>query len=130
MNHNYWVRRQRQFAGFGPVLPDPQYNVANTDPAIYGWPIKTIDRGSAHVPFISDACFSGYSTAASKNVTDINTSFANNAPLPPAQKYSGHCIGTTLKSVNVTYVDGHVESHNSAQIQCVYLDNQPAGWFY
>ena len=64
-------------------------------------------------------------------VKDINTSFANNAPLPPAQKYSGHCAGTTLKSVNVAYVDGHVELHVTQKIRCNYFNGgQGAGWFY
>jgi prepilin-type N-terminal cleavage/methylation domain-containing protein/prepilin-type processing-associated H-X9-DG protein len=128
MNHNFWVQRK---SAFGASSPDPSGNIAGTDPALYGWPRKTTDRAAGLVPFVSDACFSGYGTAATQNVRDINTSFANNDPLPPAQKYSGHCAGTTLKSVNVAYVDGHVELHVTAQIRCNFFNGgQQAGWFY
>lgn len=129
MNHNYWVQRKR--AGFASVDPDSNYTIAGTPPALYGWPIKSTDRSSGVVPFISDACFSGYGSPANRNVGDINTTFANNNPLPPAQKYSGHCAGTSLKSVDAAFVDGHVELHTAKAIQCVYFNSeQNSGWFY
>ncbi len=135
MNHNYWVQRQSTTAVAlgGKNMPDssPSATPPNSDPGIWGWPKKTIDQGSSHVPFISDACFSGYGTTGDGKVSDINTSFANNAPLPAAQKYSGHCVGLTLKSVNAAYVDGHVDLHPTAAIVNVYLaSGGPAGWFY
>lgn len=128
MNHNFWVQRK---SGFGVLFLNSSGNVSGTDPAIYGWPLKTTDRASGLVPFVSDSCFSGYGSPSTQNVSDINTSFANNAPLPPAQKYSGHCAGTALKSVNVAYVDGHVELHVTQKIGCKYFNGgQGAGWFY
>lgn len=129
MNHNFWVQRKK--AGFVGADPDSQLTLPNTDPAIYGWPIKTTDRACGHVPIISDACFSGYGSPVTKNLTDINTAFANNNPLPPAQKYSGHCIGSQLKSVNACYADGHVEGHQFNAIQCIYYNSgQNSYWFY
>jgi prepilin-type N-terminal cleavage/methylation domain-containing protein/prepilin-type processing-associated H-X9-DG protein len=131
MNHNFWVQRKR--AGQAFLLTDPAATLPGTDPAIYGWPYKTTDRASGVVPFMSDACFSGYDSGKTpgRNVKDINTDHANNAPLPPANKYSGHCVGTTLKSVNVAYVDGHVSLHTTPQINCVYFNGgQNAYWFY
>ena len=131
MNHNYWVQRKPKAGFFGGGDPDPTYTVANTDPATFGWPGKTTDRAAGVVPMISDACFSGYGSPATKNVSDINTSAANNPPLPPAQKYSGHCAGTRLTSVNAAYPDGHVSVHTTPAIQCVYFNApQNAGWFY
>jgi prepilin-type N-terminal cleavage/methylation domain-containing protein/prepilin-type processing-associated H-X9-DG protein len=130
MNHNFWVQRKKPGL-FNGVNPDPQYTLPNTDPISFGWPVKSTDRAAGVVPMISDSCFSGYGSPGTKNVSDINTSFANNSPLPAAQKYSGHCAGTTLKSVNVAYVDGHVTLHTTPYIQCVYLNTaQNAGWFY
>ena len=127
MNHSIWVQdtfnKFTSFFNAGYIRP-------NTDPQIYGWPNKTTDLASAHVPYMSDGCFSGYGTTASANVSDINLIGANNAPLPPAKKSSGHAIGNSLQSVNSTYVDGHVESHNKSQLRCVYLVNGQAGWFY
>jgi len=131
MNHDYWVQRKPAPQFFGGPIPDPAITVAGTDPASYGWPSKTTDRAAGIVPMISDSCFSGYGSPGTANVKDINTSFANNSPLPPAMKYSGHCVGTKLKSVNAAFADGHVELHVAAKIQCVYLNSgQPAGWFY
>jgi len=130
MNHNLWIQRSNPTL-FNGSDPSPQYTLANTDPAVYGWPVKSTDRACGHVPIISDACFSGYGSPPTKNLTDINTSYANNSPLPPAQKYSGHCVGNSLKSVNACYADGHVELHQFNAIQCIYYNSgQNAYWFY
>ncbi len=133
MNHNFWIQRipPAGFAGGG--TPDPSMTVPGTDPAFFGWPIKTTDRASGVVPMISDACFSGYGTPGTKNVSDINTARANNDTLPAAEKYSGHCAGTKLKSVNLVFADGHVALHTTTTIQCVYYNTGTTGspgWFY
>jgi prepilin-type N-terminal cleavage/methylation domain-containing protein/prepilin-type processing-associated H-X9-DG protein len=130
MNHALWVERT-PIPGVGGGVPLQADALPNTDPALYGFPAKTTDRASGHVPYISDGCFSGYQTGATAGpkLAQINTTLANNLPL--AHKYSGHCVGTALRSVNVCYVDGHVELHGLQQIQCVYdLATQPAYWFY
>jgi prepilin-type N-terminal cleavage/methylation domain-containing protein/prepilin-type processing-associated H-X9-DG protein len=131
MNHNYWVQRKPPPQIFSGPIPDPAKTVPGTDPALYGWPGKTTDRAAGVVPMMSDACFSGYGSPATANVNDVNTTFANNAPLPPAQKFSGHCAGNNLKSVNALYPDGHVALHTTLFIRCVYNNaGQPAEWFY
>jgi prepilin-type N-terminal cleavage/methylation domain-containing protein/prepilin-type processing-associated H-X9-DG protein len=120
-NHNFWVQRAS--------VPDPTRANPGTDPAFFGFPKKTTDRAAGVVPILSDACFAGYGTTASQKTSDINTVLANN--LPAAQKYSGHCIGTKLKSVNAAFADGHVALRTTSFIQCVYLNpSQPANWFY
>jgi prepilin-type N-terminal cleavage/methylation domain-containing protein/prepilin-type processing-associated H-X9-DG protein len=129
MNHSLWVMGAAA-ANVQPVLnPNPPYTIVNTDPAIYGWPVKLSDRASTKVPYMSDGCFTGYGTPGTENVNDINIRGANN--LPAAKKSSGHVTGNTLQSVNSVFVDGHVATHNKKQVTCVY-DNmsQPAGWFY
>jgi len=129
MNHSLWVYRQKP--GFTIKIPDPIYTVPNTDPAIYGWPRKTSDRASSHVPFISDACFAGYGTTADLNPDHINVKYANN--LPNAKKSSGHVFGGSVGSisVNLAFADGRVESHNRPKIKCVYENpGQPCNWFY
>ena len=125
MNHSIWV--SQKFDAFTTLL-NPTLAIANTDPALYGFPIKTSDRAGAHVPYMSDGCFSGYGTTGDANVSHINVSLANN--LPTAKKYSGHVVGGALRSVNSAFADGHVASHNKSQISCVYLNGQPSGWFY
>jgi len=131
MNHTLWALRTA-----GPGLlgkcPDTNACVAGTDPKAYGFPRKTTDGAAGHVPYISDPAFSGYGTSQTTFVKDINTKEANNAPPLPHNKYSGHCMGLTLKNMDVCYPDGHVEKHTAAQILCVQVspNGQPANWFY
>jgi prepilin-type N-terminal cleavage/methylation domain-containing protein/prepilin-type processing-associated H-X9-DG protein len=130
MNHSLWVQgTPSAFSGLLILNPNPPYTIANTDPAMYGWPMKVSDRASVKVPYMSDGCFSGYGSPGTVKVSDINIKGANN--LPTAKKTSGHVIGNTLHSVNSVFVDGHVTMHNKNQVTCIY-DNvdQPAGWFY
>jgi prepilin-type N-terminal cleavage/methylation domain-containing protein/prepilin-type processing-associated H-X9-DG protein len=140
MNHNLWVERSYVMVSpfgnsTGRKVPDPTVSTSatqpNTDPAIYGWPAKTTDRSAAHVPFISDACFSGYGTIASVKTDDINISKANNAGVVQANKSSGHVFGGRRSSisVNLAFADGHVEAHNFQQIRGAYKASD-AGWFY
>jgi prepilin-type N-terminal cleavage/methylation domain-containing protein/prepilin-type processing-associated H-X9-DG protein len=136
LNHNLWVNRRPNSPYIAGSLPDPSVppTVANTDPAIYGWPVKTTDRASAHVPFLSDTCFSGYATGNSggTSVENINITGANNAAtLMAAKKTSGHTYGKSRGaiSVNLVFADGHVSSHNKKQLRCVYVGDSNSGWF-
>jgi prepilin-type N-terminal cleavage/methylation domain-containing protein/prepilin-type processing-associated H-X9-DG protein len=136
MNHNLWVQRVSvTVSPFGGTSTSaPLFTTAGTqpgtDPYLYGWPTKTTDRASAHVPFISDTCFAGYGTPNSTNPNDINTSEANNlAALGYPKKASGHVNGGSAISVNLTFVDGHVESRKKQSLRCVYKATD-AGWFY
>lgn len=128
MNHALWANRT--IPGLGGGDPDPASALTGTDAAAYGFPIKTTDKASAHVAYISDPLFSGYGTGPSKLVSTINTIGANNVPPLPHNKYSGHCYGTTLKNANVCYVDGHVDLHNVNQIQCIIDNSLGIFWFY
>jgi prepilin-type N-terminal cleavage/methylation domain-containing protein/prepilin-type processing-associated H-X9-DG protein len=135
MNHDLWVSRKSTNPNIAGLVPDPGVppTVANTDPASYGWPEKTTDRACAFVPFISDACFSGYGTPGGPNTDNINISGANNeATLVAARKTSGHVYGKSLSSitVNCTYADGHVAPHKKQALRCVYIGDSNSGWFY
>jgi prepilin-type N-terminal cleavage/methylation domain-containing protein/prepilin-type processing-associated H-X9-DG protein len=138
MNHCVWVLRKPNIPGMmmTTTIPDnnPVRTPAGTDPAIWGWPVKTTDQASGHVPFASDGCFSGYQTGVSPSasISTINTVLANNLDSGKTGKYSGHCYGTTLKSVNVCFPDGHVDLHTVNQLRCVqdHPNGQPADWFY
>ena len=135
LNHNLWVNRKSPYAMVAGSLPDPGVppTVANTDPAIYGWPVKTTDRASAYVPFISDACYSGYAAGNSggTSVDNINIVGANNtASLVAAKKSSGHAFNKSLSSVNETFADGHVVSRKKQLLRCVYIGDSNSGWFY
>ena len=126
MNHSLWV--QQRFNAFYQIPADNQI-VPKTDPAIYGWPIKSTDLGSSHIPYMSDACFSGYGTTGS-TVDNINLTGANNVPPLPKNKTSGHAIGSTLLGVDSVYVDGHVVSHKKTDLICVLQGDMNSHWFY
>lgn len=137
MNHNLWVQRVTiTTSPFGSTTSTPLFTSTgtqpNTDPALYGWPAKVTDRASAHVPFISDACFAGYGSPNSVNSDDINIREANNlAALGYPRKASGHANSGSVGSlgVNLAFADGHVESRKKQTLRCVYKA-QDAGWFY
>jgi prepilin-type N-terminal cleavage/methylation domain-containing protein/prepilin-type processing-associated H-X9-DG protein len=135
MNHNLWVQRKVTAPGMTPVtLPDPTIppTTANTDPAIYGWPRKTTDPASGHVPILSDTCFTGYGTAGGGSTDNINITGANN--LANAKKTSGHVFAKSLGSLslNLVFVDGHVESHKKQKLTWVYTGDPQfnPGFFY
>jgi len=135
LNHSLWVNRKSPFANVAGSVPDPGVppTVANTDPADYGWPVKTTDKASAHVPFLSDACFSGYASGnpGGANVDNINVA-GHNGALVAAKKTSGHVYGKSASgiSVNLVFSDGHVASHKKQLIRCVYIGDGGSGWFY
>lgn len=131
MNHNLWVSRKSTAPGFGatPAIPTTTTTVVGTDPGLYGWPSKTTDIASSHVPFISDSCLAGYGTTPSINISDINITTMNN--FPTAKKYSGHVYRGQLSSVDAVFADGHVVTRNRTQIQCVWRNpDGQSTWFY
>jgi prepilin-type N-terminal cleavage/methylation domain-containing protein/prepilin-type processing-associated H-X9-DG protein len=147
MNHDLWVSRIVPNQGPNIPIPNPQvgYTQPGTDAAqpIIGWPSKTTDMASKIIPFLSDACFSGYNANSSMPgnslVANINITYANNFGTPAStqailiDKYSAHVYGKKLININLVFVDGHVEQHNASQIKCVYdnLQSSPQScWFY
>jgi len=128
MNHNLWVQRESETFG---KCPANQSQFADTDPDTKGWPVKMTDHCISLVPFISDACFSGYGSTGSTNVNDINLVGANNTSgLIKAKKSSGHAFNGVLESVNLAFADGHVQSHSKPQIRCYFMGGSDSGWFY
>jgi prepilin-type N-terminal cleavage/methylation domain-containing protein/prepilin-type processing-associated H-X9-DG protein len=129
LNHNLWVKRDASSPAPGNIQP-------NTDLANYGFPEKTTSTASSQIPYMSDACFSGYDSTksgAGTTVNDINITGANNLFVSGVnlKKTSGHVSNHQVQSVNMVFADGHVATHNRSQIKCVWLDGgQPAGFFY
>ncbi len=132
LNHNLWVKKTD---AAGTTGPNPGYIQPNTDLALYGFPEKTTSVASAHVPFMSDACFSGYdnSKPGGTSLKDINITGANNlfaGSTQLKQKSSGHVSNGQIQSVNMVFADGHAVTRNKQQIQCVWFDpNQGNGGY-
>ena len=96
--HCWWV--PRLFNTFSPlVFPSPKSGTARLPD---GWPVRTTDTIAGWQPIISDYCYTG---AGDTNI---------------AHALAGHSVGNSLRSVNVTYGDGHVETHSVGQIQWQY----------
>jgi prepilin-type processing-associated H-X9-DG protein len=86
--------------------------------------VKTSDKVASKVPFISDECYSGGTTAgfpattADTKLSDIRTD-------------TSHFYNGTLNSVNLGFADGHVSSDGMQSISA----RQPSSdklsvWFY
>ncbi len=130
INHAYWVPRR---IGTSYEFPNRQADTfgATDDPVALGWPRKTSDRAVVAIPFVSDQCFSGYGTSPSQNIRDINLVGANNSPVNKSKKFSGHVYNRTLQSVNLTFVDGHVDTRRPQALKAHYVgDGTSAYWFY
>jgi prepilin-type N-terminal cleavage/methylation domain-containing protein/prepilin-type processing-associated H-X9-DG protein len=107
--HCWWV--PRLFNNFSPlVFPSPG---SGTTPNTDGWPVKTTDLIAGHQPIITDYCYT------SGGASDTNV----------AHCLAGHSAGNTLRSVNVTYGDGHVELHSRGQVQWQYSGGNGAAFY-
>ena len=96
--HSWWV--PRKFNDFSSlVFPSPLSGSCRTTD---GWPVKTTDALASQQPTISDYC---YASAGDTNVAHV---------------LAGHPAGNGLQSVNVTYGDGHVETHPRGKVQWQY----------
>ncbi len=96
--HSWWI--PRKFNDFSTlVFPSPSSGTCRTTD---GWPVKTTDAIASRQPIISDYCYTG---AGDTNVAHV---------------LAGHSAGNGLRSINVTYGDGHVETHSRPQVQWQY----------
>lgn len=107
--HSWWVPRPvSQGSRFS--FPVPRY--AGTKSQVTdGWPTRLEDRVAAHQPIITDYCYAnGYQTNLSR-----------------AQ--AGHSFGGSVSSVNLTFGDGHVETHSRSQIGWQYYVKQNTAFY-
>jgi prepilin-type N-terminal cleavage/methylation domain-containing protein/prepilin-type processing-associated H-X9-DG protein len=116
--HDWWVPRTSGLSGgFSfPGLASP--NVANSNINMYGWAAKTTDLAAPVSPIISDLA---EVSPASKNLSSINPGQIGSNP-----NYvwgNAHFYNRGLNSINVGFVDGHVELHNAAAVQWQFSGN-------
>ena len=98
--HAWWVPRQIGTSKF--VFPSSTSGTCRTTA---GWPSRLTDQNAGSQPIISDYC---YAPSSGTPQTDINL------------VVKGHSNGTVLRSVNLTFADGHVETHARAAMQWQY----------
>jgi prepilin-type N-terminal cleavage/methylation domain-containing protein len=112
---SWWVPRyDRVQTSAGQLFP---YNPANgsawAPPSNPNWPMKATDLTVAAQPIVTDKCCA----VNSQNAADIrptDKTYPNGA--------NGHVFAGVLQSVNLTYGDGHVESHNFQSLSWQYID--------
>jgi prepilin-type processing-associated H-X9-DG protein len=129
IHDNFWVQR----AGTGGTVFPTDWSQAGIWPVWakgtpsqqYGWPTRLDDRAAVHVPFVSDECGSGQGNGLSSPPQGIGYTSTNISP------NTAHFFGGRLNGVNAAYVDGHVEMHNPATINCGYSTGSGnTYWFY
>jgi len=101
--HAWWV--PRPLTG-DPVNVFPSFSPTALGIVAYntnGWPSHMGDKIAAFQPIISDYCH------APKGETNVTAAT------------DGHSVGNKLRSVNVGYADGHVETHSRGMIQWQYI---------
>jgi prepilin-type N-terminal cleavage/methylation domain-containing protein/prepilin-type processing-associated H-X9-DG protein len=104
--HAWWVPRM---PGTDPRFAFPAPNLVGTlCRETNGWPTRIEDRCANAMPIISDYCFAPG--------TETNT----------ATMRAGHSLGERVRSVNVGFADGRVETHSRATIQWQYAGNTMA----
>ena len=101
--HAWWVPRKGSLA---TSPSEPLYPATN--PNTNGWPVSTSDLQVGKQPILTDR--------------SASSSSAN-----PVYAGEGHPYNGRLKSINLLFGDGHVESHKSIQVQMRYLGNY--GWY-
>jgi len=98
LRHAWWVPR--------PLASAPSVKFPSPDPGRsrepIGWPVKPDDPVARTQPVISDYCFTPGS------LRDVNRAGA------------GHSANGRLRSVNLGFADGHVETRPRQQIQWQY----------
>jgi prepilin-type N-terminal cleavage/methylation domain-containing protein/prepilin-type processing-associated H-X9-DG protein len=109
INHAWWVPRGVSGAPDQSVFPSPASGIGqcrSTD----RWPAQTTDPIANVQPIISDYCF----VAGPSLQTNVGLA------------KGGHSINGNLRSVNLTFADGHVDTHPKSEIQWQYFGNTTA----
>jgi prepilin-type N-terminal cleavage/methylation domain-containing protein len=95
--HAWWVPRLIDKTSY--LVPSSAVGTCRTTD---GWPRTLTDLVASTQPIISDYCY------AAAGVTNV------------AAAVAGHSVGSSLRSVNTGFRDGHVESHSASVVQWQY----------
>jgi len=115
--HAWWVPRT---VNLGSIFPRTTFGVSARIPD--GWPTSASDRNAAVQPIISDRCNGG---GGNKSLDAVQ---ATSGTQPAGQ--NGHVSAGKITSINVTFADGHVETHGRSTIQWQYTTENNYTCFY
>ena len=138
IGHNVWIPRAYllQQPNIKNPASEPSW-MRNTPVGKYGYPYRLHSSAAAHVPFISCKALSSTDAMAGSGTGNLL-----GAVVPPASGQqtfnpkdtclnAAHFVNGVLQGVNAAYADGHVETHNQAQMLCGYQTGGSGPyWFY
>lgn len=107
--HSWWVPRSNA----GLMIPRTSFGVTARIPD--GWPTSTSDRNAGVQPIITDRCNGGN---GNKSLDAVGSGS------------NGHASNGKVQSINVTFADGHVETHSRNAIQWQYITEANYTCFY
>jgi prepilin-type N-terminal cleavage/methylation domain-containing protein len=134
--HDWWVPRYNGNPANNSVYPTCN-NIGRTVSAAkyyaglgpnpnWPWATKTTDATAALLPFITDKCMNGITSAGAGANVPPN---ANTIP-PPIDANSSHFFGGNFANINLGYADGHVTQHTQSQIQYQYNGDSGNIYFF
>lgn len=101
INHNWWVPRPLDRSG--EVFPDPKHGDCRTQE---GWPTRLEDPNGAVQPILTDWVLAGWN----EEKTELSFGGGHLFPADPP-------ISASLRSINLLFLDGHVETRAKPQFQ-------------
>jgi prepilin-type N-terminal cleavage/methylation domain-containing protein/prepilin-type processing-associated H-X9-DG protein len=117
---DWWVPRSNQDGSYVVgvnVFPEPTFPKGMCPPGSPGWPSKQSDKTVATQPIISDLAELSNTSGQDTNVAHL---LANGGV---ASIGNAHFYNSALASVNVSFGDGHVETHSLLSIFWQYYGN-------
>jgi prepilin-type N-terminal cleavage/methylation domain-containing protein/prepilin-type processing-associated H-X9-DG protein len=127
--HLWWVPRETSLSNFGLPQPDggsffPWPTPTTAPVGALPWPLKSSDTSIAVQPIISDYTETGGNSASTPNdLSGIQNGEMKALHTSPPQITYAHFYNGSLRSVNVGFADGHVDTHNSIAITWQYTGN-------
>ena len=136
LSHDWWVPRYNGNPANNDVYPICN-NVGRTISAAkyyyglgpnpnYPWAMKTTDATCSLLPFVTDKCMNGITSAGTGANVPAN---ATTMP-PPIDANSSHFFGGNFANINLAFADGHVIQHTQNQIKYQYSGDSGNIYFF
>jgi len=107
--HAWWVPRPINNTSY--LVPSTAVGTCRNNQS---WPVRLTDLNVGTQPIISDYCYAPSSGSPQTNINLV---------------VEGHSQGNILRSVNLTFPDGHVETHVKAAIQWQYAGGNSTAFY-
>ena len=121
----------------GQLVKNADGTLIGTPVGRFGYPTRLHSVAAARVPFITDKACSSLDTTSGDwpdhlllHIVPPASGIASSNPTNTCPN-TAHFVNGVLLGVNAAYADGHVETHNQAQMLCGYASaGSSPYWFY